>query len=274
MEWAISTVCKKGGRDYNQDYLAAAVDTNSACFVVCDGLGSYVGSEVASNLSSGQVIRSYKELLIQKGNLYSTNQVSNTTSEDSDSTVDSTAPIQNLFTDEFVLATIQKAHEYVATYKEQNPIIASSCTTLACVFSENDKMVIAHIGDTRVYVVRQGKIDFQTKDHSLAQVAVDKGEINSHEIRQHKDQNKLTRVLGSDYFVAPDIKILDTPLEKGDGFMLCTDGWWEYVYEDEIEAIFKLTNNPQDALQRMERRLTKRAPQYNDNFSAIIAMIQ
>jgi len=145
---------------------------------------------------------------------------------------------------------------------------------VACVFTNFDKTAIAHIGDTRVYLVRQGKIVHQTRDHSLAQIAVDNGEISLHNIRQHKDQNKLTRVLGSDYFVAPDIKIIDTPLEIGDGFLICTDGWWEYVYEDEIEAIFALTKDPQDALLRMERRLNKRAPQYNDNFSAIIAMVE
>jgi len=241
----MSTVCKKGGREYNQDYLAAAIGDNTACFVVCDGLGSYVGSEVASSLSSNQVIKAYKKH----------------------------AKMGNMLDEKFMIDTVKEAHNFVTMYKETNPKIASSCTTIACVFSDSERTAIAHIGDSRVYMVRQGKIMHQTKDHSLAQMAVDVGEISQHTVRQHKDQNKLTRVLGSEYFAAPDIRIIESPLQVGDGFLLCTDGWWEYVYEDEIEAIFSLTNDPQDAITRMEKRLNKRAPSYNDNFSAIIAMV-
>jgi serine/threonine protein phosphatase PrpC len=137
-----------------------------------------------------------------------------------------------------------------------------------------DTTVFSHIGDTRVYYFRQNKLAHQTLDHSMAQAAVERGEIKLNEVRNHKDQNKLTKVLGSDTVPTPDCFLLDEPLQQGDWFLLCTDGWWEYVYEEEMEGILRISNSPEDALNRMEKRLSKRAPYNNDNFSAIVALVE
>jgi serine/threonine protein phosphatase PrpC len=107
----------------------------------------------------------------------------------------------------------------------------------------------------------------------MAQAAVDSGKIKLSEVRNHKDQNKLTRVLGSDYYAEPDCQTFDNPLQSGDWFLVCTDGWWEYVFEEEMEGVLRISKSPQDALNRMEKRLLKRAPYNNDNFTAIAAQV-
>lgn len=248
MKISISSLCKQGGREYNQDYLSSAVYGNNACLVVCDGLGSYVGSEVASRLCATKITELYSAAL------------------------QTDAARANM--PETVMAYVEKAHEFVCGYKEQNPVLHNSCTTVSCFVTNGNSSVMAHIGDTRIYVFKKGKLVYQSKDHSLSQLAVEMGEIKLRDIRTHKDQNKLTRVLGNDYYIPPDCEIMRAPLERGDFVILCTDGFWEYVYEEEMEQDLTSSASPQEALNKMEQRLNMRIGRYNDNYSAIVAFVE
>jgi len=100
------------------------------------------------------------------------------------------------------------------------------------------------------------------------------GHITPAEIRTHKDQNKLTRVVGSEYYGQPDVETLSEPLSPGDAMILCTDGFWEYVLEDEMEEDLLSSDTPDDALAKMEARLLSRADNYNDNYTAIVVMVK
>ena len=246
MKIATSSICKQGGREYNQDFVATCIHEGAACLTVCDGLGSYFGSEVASQLCATKIVTAFEQNWTQDP-------------------ARACAP-------EVVQSYVQAAHNYVLDFKEQNPQLKSSCTTVACVATDGASTVLAHIGDTRIYVFRAGKLAFVTRDHSLAQVAVDMGQIAQKDVRVHKDQNKLTRVLGSAYYTAPDCAIINQPLEVGDGFIVCTDGFWEYVFDEEMEAEFA-ANPPEAALAKMELRLLSRIRQFNDNYSAIVAKV-
>lgn len=248
MKMLTSTLCKQGGREYNQDYLDQAVEDDGACLVVCDGLGSYYGSEVASRICATKIIDAYSQV---KG-------------------VDKERAVKP----DYCQSYIQSAHNRVVDEKERNPKIRSSCTTVACVITDFQNTVIAHIGDTRVYFFKGNKLHFQTKDHSLSQISVEMGRIPLRDIRSDKDQNKLTRVLGSDYYIPPDCDIYSTPLEDGDSFILCTDGFWEYVYEEEMEEDLASSSTPEEALAKMEQRLLSRVTKYNDNYSAIVATVK
>lgn len=243
-----STICKQGGREYNQDYLDQTVTDDGACLVVCDGLGSYYGSEVASRICATNIIESYSRV----------------------KQIDKDRAARP----EYCQSYIQTAHNRVVDEKEKNSKIRSSCTTVACVVTDFNTTVMSHIGDTRVYFFKGGKLHYQTKDHSLSQLAVEMGQISLRDIRSHKDQNKLTRVLGSDYYIPPDCDIYKSPLAVGDAFLLCTDGFWEYVYEEEMEADIAESSTPEEAIAKMEQRLLARVTKYNDNYSAIVAMVK
>ncbi len=248
MKLLTSSLCKQGGREYNQDFLDMSVAKDGACLVVCDGLGSYFGSEVASRLCATKITEAYNA----------------TKALDAERAV----------RPEFCQSYVQSAHNLVVDEKEKNPQIRSSCTTVACVVSDFRSTVITHIGDTRVYFFKNNKLYYQTKEHSMSQIAVERGQIPLRDIRSHKDQNKLTRVLGSDYYIPPDCDIYNSPLRPGDAFILCTDGFWEYVYEEEMEADLGSSALPEEALMKMEQRLLSRITKYNDNYSAIVAMVK
>lgn len=248
MKLLTSSICKQGGREYNQDYLDLTVDKDGACLVVCDGLGSYYGSEVASRICSTKIIEQFREV----------------------KQLDASRAVKP----EYCQSYIQSAHNYVVDEKERNPKIRSSCTTVACVATDYNTTVISHIGDTRVYLFTGGKLHFQTRDHSLSQISVELGKIPLRDIRSDKDQNKLTRVLGSDYYIPPDCDIYNTPLKPGDAFIICTDGFWEYVYEEEMEEDLRTSATPDEALAKMELRLLERVSKFNDNYSAIVAQVK
>ncbi|MCL2861416.1 MAG: protein phosphatase 2C domain-containing protein [Firmicutes bacterium] len=248
MKILAASITRIGGRDYNQDYvLSTMMDEKGACFVCCDGLGSYVGSEVASRMCAEKVISDFEKI----------------------ATLDSDRAIKK----EFFESYIRESHENILSFKSQNPRISSSCTTIACVATNAKNSIIGHIGDSRVYFFKKNKLQHQTLDHSLSQVAVEQGQISLRDIRTHKDQNKLTRVLGSDYYIPPDFHEIKEPLEVGDAFILCTDGFWEYVYEDEMEHDLEISKLPSEALDRMELRLLSRVQRYNDNYSAIVVKV-
>lgn len=247
MKIVTSSLCKQGGREYNQDFLDMKVADDGACLVVCDGLGSYYGSEVASRICANKIVETYDQI---KG-------------------LDADRAVRP----EFVQSYVQSAHNCVTDEKEHNAKIRSSCTTVACVVTDFKSTVMSHIGDTRIYFFKNKKLHYQTRDHSLSQIAVEMGQIALRDIRTHKDQNKLTRVLGSDYYIPPDCDVYNTPLAAGDCFILCTDGFWEYVYEEEMEEDLAVSKTPDEALARMEHRLLERVTKFNDNYTAIVAMV-
>ncbi len=241
-----STICKTGGREYNQDYLSSSIKDDAACFVVCDGLGGYTGSEVASRLCATKIVSDFDDM-------HAKNPFAAVSAQ-------------------MHVEYIRIAHNFVNWHKNKNPDISSSCTTVALVTTDFKTITATHIGDTRIYFFKDNKLACQTRDHSLSQHAVDQGVILQKDIRTHKDQNKLTRVLGSDRLARPDISILPYPFEKGDSLILCSDGFWEYVYEKEMEEDLLASANPAQALVKMEARLLSRAGKFNDNYSAIVAM--
>jgi serine/threonine protein phosphatase PrpC len=247
MKISTAKMCKIGGRDYNQDFIADSVNDKSACFVVCDGLGSYAGSEDASRLCATKIIDQFETVR----------------------EIDHAKSVKRIYLEAF----IENAHNFVVSHKDRNPGISQSCTTVATAITDGNGALFAHIGDSRIYFFKNSKLVYQSKDHSLSQVAVELGQIKLRDIRTHKDQNKLTRVLGSDYFAAPDVDGFSAPLDKGDAFVLCTDGFWEYVYEEEMEEDLSSSATAQEALDKMEQRLLSRIPKFNDNYSVILAIV-
>lgn len=239
----VARICKQGGRPVNQDCLETFEGGGRMCLTACDGLGAYAGSGEASEICSAYITRAFAR---HAGNV----------------------------TADAVTEFFRGAHESIVTAKSLDSSLGSSCTTAACVFADDADTLIAHIGDTRVYVFENGKIAMRTADHSVAQLAVERGRIDAEEIRFHKHQNKLTRVVGGKFFVLPDFCALGRAAVSGDAFLLCTDGFWEYVTSAEMEEDIASSQKPAEALGKMEQRLLAAAPAGNDNYSAILAFVK
>jgi PPM family protein phosphatase len=115
----------------------------------------------------------------------------------------------------------------------------------------------------------EGRLQKQTSDHSVPQLLANAGEIDASDIRFHEDRNRLLRSIGSEDTFKPHLEQSPITLYSGDAFLLCTDGFWEYVFEAEMVEYLQQASSAATWLNTMELRLLARAPERNDNYSAI-----
>lgn len=221
-----------GGRPQNEDTVREIRKGEAVCVVVADGLGGHGGGKQASSLAVQTVCDGW-----QGG-----------------------ADAKELS------ELVRLAHEHVKGIQTE---ICAMKTTIAALVVGSNQAVWAHAGDTRLYRFFNGKRVFQTKDHSVSQMAVTLGDISVDQIRFHEDRNRVLRALGQEGSLKVDTKEEFLPPGKH-AFLLCTDGFWEYVLESEMEECLRLAQNPQDWLERMREILYSRVPVDNDNNTAAV----
>ena len=147
-------------------------------------------------------------------------------------------------------------------------------TTLVFALSDGNVLRYANVGDSRFYYFKNGSVYVQSEDHSVSAASVRMGDIRYEDIRMDADRNKLLKVLGNSETLAVKIPDREIVLEQGDAFLLCSDGFWEYVYETEMEIDLAKSETPQEWLKYMVKRIIlKTHNQNNDNFTAIGAII-
>ncbi len=150
---------------------------------------------------------------------------------------------------------------------------AGGKTTVAAAFTENGNFIYANVGDSRVYYFRNGKLIAQTKDHSVCQASVDMGMMRAEEIRGSEDRSRLLKVLGSEEKLKIKKRYQPIRIQNGDAFLVCSDGFWEYVLENEMEADLQKSESPEVWLKFMLERHIPRAENKGDNYTAICGII-
>lgn len=141
---------------------------------------------------------------------------------------------------EWLVSLVQKANEFVATN------VRDGGTTLSITLAVGRECAIAHVGDSRIYLLRQGEIRQLSEDHSLVAMLVASGQITQEESLDHPDRNVLTKSIGSkrrlsDGYVqqlSRSGQNLSLPLENGDILLLCSDGVWDLVSNEELTKFF------------------------------------
>ena len=225
-----------GGRTANEDSTRQARrGEDRLCLVVADGLGGHGGGAQASAAAADTICRGWKG--------------------EADP--------------EALKRLIQMGHEAVTAI--QTPQCAMKSTVVALELAGR-QAAWAHVGDSRLYHFVDGRLTFQTKDHSASQIAVYMGDITVDQIRVHEDRNRVLRALGQEG--APTVEAGEETLCPGrHAFLLCSDGFWEYVLEDEMAADLIAAADPLDWLIRMRSRLAGRVPANNDNNTAAAAWV-
>ena len=148
-------------------------------------------------------------------------------------------------------------------------------TTAVCLVTDRRNAYIGHVGDSRLYVFQHDKVSFRTKDHSIVQMMASMGEIRDEEIRNHPDRNTLLRVMGIEwekpqYEIEPVI-----PLRKCQAFLLCSDGFWELITEDQMCNMLSESKSASRWLDSMVRIVKENGKDKEmDNNSAIAVWVE
>lgn len=140
-------------------------------------------------------------------------------------------------------AAFQDAHDELGRYAAQNPELAGLGTTCIAILRAGNKLAMAHIGDSRAYLLRNESLTQITTDHSFVQFLISQGEITPEEAHEHPQRNAVTKVLGYDEkLVEPDETIREAVI--GDRWLLCSDGLSGLVSDDTIQEILSEISDP------------------------------
>jgi len=236
------TLSKTGGRRNNQDSFGCEVNQRTGCWVVADGLGGHAGGETASRMAVDAVLSVFRQ-------------------------TKSVSP-------EIIDAGFFQAHQAIQQKATEDFSLSAMRTTLTVLICDEQQAVWGHVGDSRLYWFRNGKILYQTKDHSVPQMLVDAGKITPAEIRGHEEQNRLTRAVGQEGVLRATIVSEPVPLQSGDAALLCSDGIWNYILETEMEDDWAAANSTAEYLDLLERRVLARATGEHDNYTAVAVRFQ
>lgn len=240
MELEISVLSKPGGRAINED--AYGVWSNaSACFcVISDGAGGHLGGEVASRLAVKQVLEWF----------YRTPEASA----------------------EMLAAALKSANDAIVDEQRRSPQTSDMRATILvlAVDTAHATATWGHIGDTRLYCFRRQRIIAQTRDHSVVQSMVDAGYIEQKNLRASPSRNALFAALGDAQTFAPSIEATRFRVQDGDVFLLCTDGFWEYLDEARMEKSLTLAQSPEAWLRQLESEVLEHGRADQDNYSALV----
>jgi serine/threonine protein phosphatase PrpC len=240
----------------NEDRLAvacfqAATGPPVLLAVVADGIGGHQAGEVAAELAVQRIVEEVEES-------------------------DGSHPLQTL------QAAIQTASQSIAERSAGQADKAGMGSTCACAWLDGDRLYTAHVGDSRIYLVREEKIQQITVDHSWVQEAIEKGVITPEQAHDHPNVHVLRRHLGTVDLPKVDTRLHLTPgeadeqsrqnqglpLQPGDVLLLCTDGLTDMVWDDEILRLITTRNALRSAAEDLVARANERGG--HDNITVVL----
>ncbi len=227
-------------RPHNEDCIL--VEPAHGVFAVADGMGGHAAGEVAST----RAIEAIREALC------------------ADRPADLPPP-------ELLRRAVEHSNLGIARAIEAHPEYRGMGTTLVVALLDGDSCWIAHVGDSRAYLVRDGRIDQLTTDHSFVNELVRLGMLSREQAARDPRRNVVTRALGSSQVVVPDI--VEVPLRPGDVLLLCSDGLNTMVEDGEILALVRAAGGDPEAA---TRKLVEAANAAGgeDNISVIVVACQ
>ena len=199
-------------RDHNEDAIGTNMDTG--LLVLADGMGGYNAGEVASGIA----VKTVLELVTEACNREKRNGTESET---------------GLMRQSIVLRdAIMRANKIIhQTAKSQPQCEGMGTTIVACLFYDN-RITVAHVGDSRLYRLRNNRFEQITMDHSLLQELVDRGFYTAEEAQRSTNRNYVTRALGVEPVVQVDVHEYEA--EPDDVYLLCSDGLCDMVEDEDI----------------------------------------
>ncbi len=237
-------------RDHNEDCIESRPDIG--LFVLADGMGGYNAGEVASGMATS---------LISDG-LQETWDLRSLASRARDDT--------KALSEQLIKDQVTRANSAIFTTSQNNPECAGMGTTLVVALFFDNFMTVAHIGDSRLYRLRGESMEQVTRDHSLLQEQLDSGLITPEEAKLSQNKNLVTRALGIDPSVEPEVHVYET--QPDDTYLLCSDGLSDMVEDEEIRlTLITLKSNPNLTVQQLVQAANDNGGR--DNISAMLIRV-
>jgi protein phosphatase len=207
--------------------------------VIADGMGGYEGGQEASRLAVETVRHVY----------------------------DSNFEINPQST---LIAALAAAHQNIQRYAEEHPMFHGMGTTCTALSIVDRQLCFAHVGDSRLYLVRPESISRLTRDHSYVGRLVESGIVRSEDAESHPQRHILTAALGSGRDIEPDRPEHPIPLEPADTLVLCTDGLWSLIGETDLARIVRSSSPAQACAELVKMALERGGP---DNITLVVLRI-
>ena len=241
MKFAVYQASRIGGRHYNQDRVAYAYSDKALLLVLADGMGGHLHGEIAAQTTIHTFMQAFAQAAQPR------------------------VPEPH----EFLREVAQRAHEAIVHYARAHQLDGNPGTTCVAALVQDGKVCWTHAGDSRFYLLRGHKMIAVTRDHSMVQQWADWGLISRDEMKTHPDRNKITNCLGGveDMFYVESSPAV--PLQSGDVLMLCSDGLWGPLEDEEVAAAFSTTSLPA-ALERLMDKALHLGGTHADNTTAVV----
>lgn len=240
--WSCAALSDVGRvRRSNEDSVYCSAE--SGVFVVADGMGGHAAGEVASAIASEWIA----ERLCAGCDTMEADQVE----------------------DRFRTAFVEAGREILRQAAENTAQMGMGTTATVLFLRDDGCYTIGHIGDSRAYLVRDGRISQVTRDHSWVQEQVDRGMITPEQAKNHPQSNIITRALGTEAYPTPDL--YRGEMQPGDVFLLASDGLTDMLPEDEMLAIIQDEDDPNRSVSRLIGEANRAGGL--DNISALVVRI-
>src|SRR6202453_2840858 len=199
-------------REHNEDTIA--VDQDIGLLVLADGMGGYNAGEVASGIAVKTIVNLVRESV-----------------EREDLRIPDKAT--GMSRPSIILRdAIHRANKIIYQTARAQPQCEGMGTTVVSALMFDNKIAVAHVGDSRMYRLRNDKFEQVTMDHSLLQELVDRGFYSPEEAQRAANKNYVTRALGVESNV--EVEVQEHPVQKGDMYLICSDGLSDMVEDDDI----------------------------------------
>ena len=213
MKFTIYQESRIGKRANNEDRIAHCYSRDALLMVVADGMGGHHYGEIAAQIAVQILVESFQS--------------------------EAKPGIRDPFM--FLQKSMNNAHRAILDFTDARHLKDSPRTTLVACLIQDNIAYWAHAGDSRLYLMRDGKVHTHTRDHSRVQLLIDQGVINEAQAALHPERNKVYSCLGGPQ--APEFEFSrKTPLETGDVLALCTDGLWGVIPGEMMAVTLKAEN--------------------------------
>lgn len=228
-------------RKSNEDAIGLSVP---GLYVLADGMGGYEGGQIASTLAVETVTTFWKQ------------------------------KVHGVVSEDILKEAILCANEAILARKKEEPGLCSMGTTLIAAALFGNQLFWAHVGDSRLYVWKDGVLSQITVDHSYVMELVEQGKLTKEAMRFHPRKNEITRAVGIDSLLKVDTGNL--PAEEGSLFLLCSDGLSSMISDEEIQALVAASpRDSEEALEALGKALMEKVYEAGarDNVSLILVQI-